>query len=109
MCIYTHVRLLSSTNDSGLKCTRLSSVQFKQMEYRWQSSRISCILAAPDGTKVPWTRNRDNGVWYFNALKTHEDADLTEKEIAKQSVKLTVSVDSELTGIIYLFHSFFSR
>ena len=71
-------------NDTGPKCTLLSCLQFEQMGYTWESSRASCTLTAPDGTKIPLTRNRCNGFWYFNALKTHHDAELKRKEIARQ-------------------------
>jgi hypothetical protein len=54
------------------------------MGYKWESSRTSCTLTAPDGTKIPLMRNRYNGFWYFNALKIHHDTDLTRKEIGRQ-------------------------
>jgi len=81
--IYTCEALLIE-DDTGPKCTLLSSVQFEQMGYTWESSRELCTLTAPDGTRIPLTRNRYNGFWYFDALKTHHDADLTRKEIARQ-------------------------
>jgi len=67
--VYTCEALLIE-DDTGPKCTLLSSIQFEQ--------------TAPDGAKIPLTRNRYNGFWYFDALKTHHDADLTRKEIARQ-------------------------
>ena len=81
--VYTCATLLIN-DDTGPKCTLLSSVQFEQMGYTWESSRASCTLTAPDGTKIPLTRNRFNGFWYFNAIKKHHDAELTRKEIARQ-------------------------
>ena len=81
--VYTCEALLIE-DDTGPKCTLLSSVQFEQMGYTWESSRELCTLTAPDGTRIPLTRNRYNGFWYFDALKTHHDADLTRKEIARQ-------------------------
>ena len=81
--VYTCEALLIE-DDTGPKCTLLSSVQFEQMGYTWESSRELCTLTAPDGTRIPLTRNRYNVFWYFDALKTHHDADLTRKEIARQ-------------------------
>ena len=81
--VYTCEALLIN-DDTGPKCTLLSPVQFEQMGYTWESSRASCTLTAPDGTKIPLTRNRFNGFWYFNAIKKHHDAELTRKEIARQ-------------------------
>ena len=81
--VYTCEALIIN-DDTGPKCTLLSSVQFEQMGYKWESSRALCTLTAPDGTKIPLARNRYNGFWYFNALKLHHDADLTKKEIARQ-------------------------
>ena len=81
--VYTCEALIIN-DDTGPKCTLLSSVQFEQMGYKWESSRALCTLTAPDETRIPLTRNRYNGFWYFNALKIHHDADLTRKEIARQ-------------------------
>ena len=81
--IYTCEALLIN-DDTGPKCTLLSSVQFEQMGYTWESSRTICTLTAPDGTKIHLTRNRFNGFWYFNAIKRHHGAELTRKEIARQ-------------------------
>jgi len=81
--IYTCEALLIN-DDTGPKCTLLSSVQFEQMGYTWESSRTICTLTAPDGTKIHLTRNRYNGFWYFNAIKRHHEAELTRKEIARQ-------------------------
>jgi len=81
--VYTCETLIIN-DDTGPKCTLLSSVQFEQMGYKRESSRALCTLTAPDETKIPLTRNRYNGFWYFNALKIHHDADLTRKEIARQ-------------------------
>ena len=71
-------------DDTGPKCTLLSSVQFEEMGYRWESSRSLWPLTVPDGTKIPLTRNRYNDFWYFNTLKIHHDTDLTRKEITRQ-------------------------
>ena len=81
--VYT-CEALNINDDTGPKCTLLSSVQFEQMGYKWESSRVLCTLTAPDGTKIPQARNTYNGFWYFNVLKIHQDADLTRKEIARK-------------------------
>jgi hypothetical protein len=81
--VYTCDALLIN-DDTGPKCTLLSSVQSEQMGYTWESSRTLCTLTAPDGTKIPLTRNRLNGFWYFNAIKRHHDTELTRDEIARQ-------------------------
>ena len=81
--VYT-CEALNINDDTGPKCTLLSSVQFEQMGYKWESLRVLCTLTAPDGTKIPQARNKYNGFWYFNVLKIHQDADLTRKEIARK-------------------------
>jgi hypothetical protein len=80
--VYTCDALLIN-DDTGPKCTLLSSVQSEQMGYTWESSRTLWTLTA-DGTKIPLTRNRLNGFWYFNVIKRHHDAELTRDEIARQ-------------------------
>jgi hypothetical protein len=80
--VYTCDALLVN-DDTGPKCTLLSSVQSEQMGYTWESLRTLCTLTAPDGTKIPLTRNKLNEFWYFNAIKKHHDAELTRKEIAR--------------------------
>ena len=89
--IYTCEALLIN-DDTGPKCTLLSSVQFEQMGYTWESSRTICTLTAPDGTKIHLTRNRFNGFWYFNAIKRHHGAELTRKEMAIPALQVNITL-----------------
>ena len=43
--VYTCEALIIN-DDTGPKCTLLSSVQFEQMGYKWESSRALCTLTA---------------------------------------------------------------
>ena len=49
--VYT-CEALPINDDTGPKCTLLLSVQFERVGYTWESSRASCTLTAPDGTKM---------------------------------------------------------
>ena len=106
--VYTCDALLIN-DDTGPRCTLLSSVQSEQLGYTWESSRTLCTLTTPDGTKIPLTRNRLNGFWYFNAIKEHHDTELTRKEIARQfrhykstslSLPLTLMTSLNMTDIL---------
>ena len=85
MYMFTHVQPYSSTmiRDPNVLCYHLCNLS------RWDTH------GNHQGHHAPWRHQmgpkylqqeimRYNGIWYFNAIKKHHDAELTRKEITRQ-------------------------